>query len=275
MQDFSRKDHTITFVDTSPSELFHSLTDKILIFSHINYDNIEIDDIQLRQFKDTRTPERKLKAQDYVIDCFEKRKVTGYGTIKWNSQKLALYNATTLLVSYGFISSRQFTISDRIDIANENVSYGHLLSLSWYSVLLSLCAREIAVWTKFEKKEKGLILMDLLPGDSIDSSRNLNIVRHLIKNSILDGLFEDAIKNNHLKHIAFGYGSKEGSTRDLKKSPPNTISDWITQSFYCKLKCEKIIKDDTYETNIQYSKLADYLVEKKFFLIDRPFTLNE
>lgn len=152
MQEFSRKDSTITFVDTSPSELIHSLADKILIFSHINYDNIEIDEIQLRQFKDTRTTERKLKAQDYIIDCFEKRKIAGYGTVKWNTQKLALYNATTLLVASGFISSRQLIVSDRIDIAGENVSYGHLLSLSWYSVLLSLCAREIAVWIKFEKK---------------------------------------------------------------------------------------------------------------------------
>ncbi len=275
MQEFSRKNNTITFVDTSPSELIQSLADKILVFSHINYDNIDIDDIQLRQFKDTRTIERKLKSQDYVIDCFEKRRISGYGTIKWNSQKLALFNATTLLVAYGFISSQKLTISDRVDIAGENVSYGHLLSLSWYSVLLSLCAREIAVWAKFEEKDKGLILMDLLPGDSTVSSRNLNIVRHLVKKSILDGLFEDAIKNHNLKHIAFGYGSIEGSTKALKNSPPNTISDWITQSFYCKLKCEKIIRDDSYETNIQYCKLADYLIDNKFFLIDKPFKLNE
>jgi hypothetical protein len=274
MQEFSRRDNTISFVDTSPSELIHSLSDKILIFSHINYANIEIDDIKLRQFKDIRK-ERKLKAQDYIINCFENRKIAGYGTVKWNTQKLALYNATTLLVAYGFISSRQLTITDRIDIAGENVSYGHLLSLSWYSILLALCSREIGVWTNFEKKDKGLILMDLLPGDSINSSRNLNIVRHLIKNSILDGLFKDAIKNNNLKHIAFGYGSKEGSTKDLNNSPPSTISDWITQSFYCKLKCEKIIKDDTYETNLQYAKLANYLIDNKLFLVDKPFTLTE
>ncbi|MFN3794888.1 MAG: hypothetical protein ACK4RX_09500, partial [Chitinophagaceae bacterium] len=103
----------------------------------------------------------------------------------------------------------------------------------------------------------------------------LNIVRHLIKKSILDGLFEDAIKNNHLKHITFGYGSKEGSTRDLKNSPPSTVSDWITQSFYCKLKCEKIIRDESYENNAQYTKLADYLIDKKFFLVDKPFTLTK
>ena len=85
MQEFSRRDHTITFVDTCPSELIHTLADKILIFSHINYDNIEIDQITLRQFKDTRTEERKLKMQEYVINCFETKKITGYGVIHWNS----------------------------------------------------------------------------------------------------------------------------------------------------------------------------------------------
>jgi hypothetical protein len=276
MRDFSRKDHTITFVDTCPSELIHSLTDKILIFSHINYDNIEFDEIRLRQFKKTRTIERKLKAQDYVIECFESKKITGYGIIRWNTQKLALHNASTLLISSGFITASQLHSPERIEIAGENVSVGHLLSLAWYAVLLSLCPREISIWTKrVEGKEKSLILMDLLPGDSIDSSRNLNIVRFIIKNSILDGLFSDAIKDKKLQHIAFGYGSKEGSTKDLKKSPPSTISDWITQSFYCKLRCEKIIKDELFESNIKFSKLADYLIEKKFFLIDPPFRLTE
>jgi len=117
--------------------------------------------------------------------------------------------------------------------------------------------------------------MDLLPGDSVESSRNLNVVRYIIKNSILNGLFSDAIKDKQLKHIAFGYGSKEGSSKDLKNSPPYTISDWITQSFYCKLKCEKIIKDEAFDTNIKFAKLADYLIEKKFFLIDKPFRLTE
>lgn len=275
MQEFSRKDHTITFVDTCPSELIHTLADKILIFSHINYDNIEIDQIKLRQFKDTRTEERKLKMQEYVINCFETKRITGYGVIHWNFQKIALANAFTLLKFMGFQIPTQFNNSDRIDIAGENVSIGHLLSLSWYSVLLSLCAREISVYTKVENKQKALILMDLLPGDSIKSSRNLNIVRFLIKNSILDGMFSEAIKSKSLKHIAFGYGTKDGSTKDLKNSPTNTVSDWITQSFYCKLRCEKIVKDEHFEENLKFSKLADYLIDKKFFLVDKPFHLIE
>jgi hypothetical protein len=275
MQEFSRKDHTITFIDTCPSELIHTLTDKILIFSHVNYDNIEIDQIKLRQFKDTRTEERKLKMQEYVINCFETKKITGYGVIHWNSQKIALANAFTLLRFMDIQIPNHFSNSDRIDIAGENVSVGHLLSLSWYSILLSLCAREVSIYTKVENKQKALILMDLLPGDSIQSSRNLNIVRFIIKNSILDGMFSDAIKSKNLKHIAFGYGTKDGSTKDLKNSPTNTVSDWITQSFYCKLRCEKIVKDEHFEENLRFSKLADYLIEKKFFLVEKPFHLTE
>jgi hypothetical protein len=275
MQEFSRKDHTITFVDTCPSELIHTLTDKILVFSHINYDSIEIDQIKLRQFKDTRTEDRKLKTQDYVINCFETKKITGYGVIRWNSQKIALGNAFNLLKFMNIQIPSGFSNSERIEIAGEKVSVGHLLSLSWYSVLLSACAREIGVYTKVENKQKALILMDLLPGDSIQSSRNLNIVRFLIKNSVLDGMFSDVIKSKNLKHIAFGYGTKDGSTKDLKNSPPNTISDWITQSFYCKLRCEKIIKDEHYEMNLRFSKLANYLTDKKFFLVDKPFRLTD
>lgn len=275
MQEFSRRDHTITFVDTCPSELIHTLADKILIFSHINFDNIELDEIKLRQFKDTRTQERKLKMQDYVINCFETKKITGYGVIHWNSQKIALSNAYTLLKSLGFKADENIDPSDRVDIAGENISMGHLLSLCWYSVLLSLCAREISIYTKVENKNKAIILMDLLPGDSVNSSRNLNVVRYLIKHSILDGMFSDAVKAKKLTHIAFGYGSKEGSTKDLKNSPPNTILDWITQSFYCKLRCEKIIKDEFYEDNLKFSKLANYLIDKKFCLIENPFRLTE
>ena len=107
-------------------------------------------------------------------------------------------------------------------------------------------------------------------GDRIESSRNLNIVRHIIKHSILDGMLEDAIKSKQLSHIAFGYGSKEGSTKNLKNSPPSTVSDWITKSFYCKLRCEKIVADEFFESNIRFSKLADYLIEKTFFLINPP-----
>src|ERR1035437_6508156 len=184
MQEFSRRDHTITFVDTSPSELIHTLADKILVFSHINFDNIEFDEINLRQFKDTRTTERKLKAQDYVIDRFETKKITGYGIIRWNTQRLALSNATNLLISSGLLKGNNLKPSDRIDIAGEKVSIGHLLSLSWYALLLSICSREVSIWTTVEKKIKAIILMDLLPGDSIDSSRNFNIVRYIIKNSI-------------------------------------------------------------------------------------------
>lgn len=275
MQEFSRKDHTITFVDTCPSELIHTLSDKILIFSHINYDNIELDEIKLRQFKDTRTDHRKLKMQDYIINCFESRKITGYGIIHWNSQRIALSNANALLKSIGLEISNRIRPSDRVDIAGENVSVGHLLSLSWYSVLLSLCAREISIYATVENKTKALILMDLLPTDSLLSSRNLNIVRFLIENSILDGMFSDAIKAKNLKHIAFGYGTKDGSTKDLKNSPTNTVSDWITQSFYCKLRCEKIVQDEFYNDNLKFSKLAEYLIEKKFFLIERPFRLTE
>lgn len=274
MRDISRKDHTITFVDTSPSELIHSFSDKLLIFSHINFDNIEIENVKLRQFKETRSVERKLKSQNYIIECFENKKVTGYGIIRWNTQKLALHNASTLLLSSDLITDSQLTNSERIDFAGENISVGHLLSLAWYSVLLSLCSKELSIWTKLvERKEKGLILMDLLPGDSIESSRNLNIVRYIIKNSILDTLFTEAMNDKKLKHLAFGYGSKEGSTKELKNSPPNTVSDWITQSFYCKLRCEKIIKDDSFDTNIRFANLADYLLEKKLFLIDKPFRL--
>lgn len=275
MKEFSRKDNTIVFVDTSPSELIHTLTDKILVFSLINYHNIEFQEVKLRQFKDTRTLDRKLKAQDYIINCFERRKISGYGTIAWNTQKLALHNANFFLTSQKLLTKNQLDRSERIDIAGENISIGHFLSLTWYSLVLARNASTVAYMTKFEKKTKSAILLDLLPGDSINSSRNLNVVRYIINNSILNGLFEEAIRDNKLDYIAFGYGMKDGSTKTLKNQPPFTISDWITQSFYSKLRCEKIVLDEHYNDNIKFSLLANYLIEKKFFLIAPPFTLTE
>lgn len=275
MTNFSRSDHTFTFVDTSPSELIHALNDKILVFSHINFDHLDFNEIKLKQFKETRR-ERKLKAQDYIIECFETRRVIGYGVIKWNTQRLALHNASTFLISSGFITPSQLLSLSRVEIAGENVSTGHLLSLAWYAILLSGCARETSIWTKrVEAKEKSLILMDLLPGDSIESSRNLNIIRFIIKNSILDGLFSDAIVDKQLQSIAFGYGAMDGSTQAQKRFAASVISDWVTQSFYCKLRCEKIIRDEVYDTNMKFSKLAEYLMEKKLFLIESPFKFED
>lgn len=275
MEEVSREDHTLVFVDTSPSELIHNLTDKILIFTLINFHNIEFDHVRIKQFKDTRTLDRKLKTQDYIINCFETGKIAAYGAIAWNTQKLALYNANVLLASQKLLTEAQLYNSERIQIADENVSVGHFLSLAWYSLVLSRLADTVAFMTKFEKKSKAVILLDLLPGDSLHSSRNLNIVRYIINNSILDGLFRDAITKNKLEHIGFGYGMKDGSTKELKNHPPLTITDWITQSFYSKLRCEKIIRDEHYDDNIKFSLLANYLMEKKLFLIAQPFTLKE
>jgi hypothetical protein len=275
MKEISRRDNAIVFVDTSPSELIHTLSDKILIFSIINYLNIEFDEVKLKQFKDTRTLDRKLKAQDYIIDCFEKGKIVGYGNIVWNSQRIALKNAFVLLTSEKLLAKKAHNLAERIAIAGENLSVGHFLSLAWYALALAGNFSPVAYMAKFERKTKALILLDLLPGDSVDSSRNLNVVRYIIRNTILDGLLEDAVKQNSMDYIAFGYGIKDGSTKILKNQPPLTITDWITQSFYSKLRCEHIIKDEHYEDNMKFSLLANYLLERRQFLIAQPFTLEE
>jgi len=53
--------------------------------------------------------------------------------------------------------------SSRIDIAGDNVSAGHLLSLGWYAVHLSLFTRDTSIWTKRgEGKENSNNSIDLV-----------------------------------------------------------------------------------------------------------------
>jgi hypothetical protein len=270
----SRRTHTILFVDTSPSELIHTLNDKILVQSLINYFDVNYEDIEVRQFKNTRTKERKLATQKRIIEYFESGLVRGCGIINWNSQRIAIGNAMKFAVDAGYLRPNELIMENRIQVASEDISVGHFLSLVWYAITLATNFNHAAILTKFEKKSRSLILLDLLPGDRVGSFRNLNVVKHIIQNSQLDSLFNDAVQD-HKVNIGFGYGSRDGSTKLLKAEQPLCISDWITHSFYAKLRREKIVPDELHAELEPFTDLADYLIGKGFFKVEIPFRFSD
>lgn len=270
----SRQSHAVLFMDTSPSELIHTLGDKILVQSLINYFDVDFDKVKILQFKDTRTLPRKLAAQKRIIEGFEAGHIRGCGIITWNTQRLAMQNARKFVVDTGYVQPHELILDDRIQVAGEEISIGHFLSLAWYSIALAINFNHVAVLTKFEKKSKAMILLDLLPGDSAASSRNLNVVKYIIRNTDLNGLFDDVVQH-HKVSIGFGYGSRDGSTKELKREPPLCVSDWITHSFYAKLRREKIVRDEKYEELEPFTALADYLIEKGFFKVAPPVRFTD
>lgn len=272
--EISRRTHTILFIDTSPSELIHKLSDKIIVQTLINYFEVDYNRIQLQQFKNTRTSKRKLETQKRIIEGFENGIIRGCGCVTWNSQRLAMQNACKFVVDAQYLSPEQLILGERITISGEEVSIGHFLSLSWYAISIATNFNYAAILAKFENKHNAMMLLDLLPGDSIESSRNLTIVKHIIRNTILNDMFEDAVKHNKI-NLAFGYAARNGSTSDLKREAPLCLSDWITYSFYAKLRREKIISDDKYESLAPFTELADYLVEKGFFKVAPPFKFTD
>jgi hypothetical protein len=56
---------------------------------------------------------------------------------------------------------------------------------------------------------------------------------------------------------------------------PNELSDWITHSFYAKLRREKIVPDELHVELEPFTDLVDYLIGKGFFKVEVPFRFSD
>jgi hypothetical protein len=264
----SRKDFTISYTDACPCELIHQTTHPYLSIALVNF--WEVDRTRLRpilQFKKTRGLERRKKTQDYIINCIEKGIIVPLGVVSWNERQAALQSGRVILNKYNLVP---FTDDLRaiVNIADEQLCYGHAVSLAWYSLALAIFAKNLGVMTKFERKVKAAILIDLLPGDNINFRKNLKLVNYIIDYSELSGFFTDTLKENGLDGIALAYGMKNDSTKAIKEDYEFTITDWIVQSFNSLILYEKFSLGKNSE-EFELAKLAQYLLYKRSFkLID-------
>lgn len=265
MFELSRRTHSLQYMDTCPSELMHTFPDKILVHSLINYYDLDFERVGVLQYKETRK-DRKLAVQQRIIDAFEKGYVKGCGVITCNSQLYAMENARKFLVDAGYLESGPIDLEERIEIAGQSIGAGVLLSLAWYALCLAMNFRTAAIFTQVEKKDKVFIALDFLPGDNGERSRSLNIIKEFTRNTQLRDLLEQAVYSYKVG-IGYGYAGDPGTGGSLKAAPPLCVSDWITHSFYAKLRREKVVADEKYEDLQPFTALADYLVEKGRFLI--------
>jgi hypothetical protein len=265
MFELSRRTHSLQFMDTCPSEYMHTFPDKILVHSLINYYHLDFEKVSVLQYKATRK-ERKLAAQERIINAFEKGHVQGCGVITCNSQRYAMENARKFLVDAGYLNSGPLDLEARIEIAGQVIGTGVLLSLAWYAYCLATNFRTAAIFTQVENKNKVFIAMDFLPGDNGQRSKSLNVIKEFTRHTQFRDLLEQAV--NHYKvSIGYGYAGDPSTGGSLKNAPPLCISDWINHSFYAKLRRKNIVPDDKHAQLQPFTALADYLEEKGMFKV--------
>jgi hypothetical protein len=264
----SREEFTIVYADACPSELIHNTTHPYLNISFVNFWNVSRERLKpIVQFKKTRGLDRRIKMQDYIIQCIEQGIIIPVGVSSWNERTSILQSGRVILNKYNLIPFKD-SLSEIISINEEKISYGHALSLAWYSLALAIFSKELGVMVGFEKKRKAAILIDLLPGDNLSFRKNLKIVNYIIDNSELGEFFSDTIKAKNLEGIGLAYGIKDGSTRAIKMEYEFTITDWIAQSFNSLIIYEKFNLGKNSD-EFKLAKLAQFLLHKgNFKLID-------
>lgn len=271
-EQLSERKEAIAFVDATPSELIHNSSDKYICIVLVHYLQIKRNQIdKLPQFKDSRTLDRRIKIQKKIIDYIKKEIISPIGILNFNYKNIALQNGKVILKK--FTKNENYDFLDKITIGNEEMKYGQSLSLAWYSIVLSKFLMEMGRIAKAENKNNVAILLDLLPGDNINSFRNMNTIKFLINNTELEEFQNLAIQENNLEKIGYGYGVKNESTREIKNSLDYVLTDWIVQSFYSLLKYEKE-NLDIYSSEFKLSELARYLINKKTFTIQKAYKLG-
>jgi hypothetical protein len=271
---FETKEYALGFVDACPSELLHNSSTKYICIVFVYFFFIKRNQLQnIRQFKKTRGLKRRLQTQNYIIDCIENKLMAPMGFSNWNERIVALENGKYILEQSKIVSGEK-EFSDLIKIEQENLSYGHCVSLGWYSIVLSVFLKEIGRIAKIESKSKVAILLDLFPGDNIYNQRSFNVIQEIINKSELIDFQFDAIQDNKLEIMGFAYGQKDGMTKGIKNEFEYTITDWIAQSFYSLLIYEKE-KLDKSSDEFQLSLLARYLTNKGVFKIKNAFSIKK
>jgi len=273
--ELERKTCTFSYVDVCPSELFHNTDSTHLAFVLTNFIHIEKPALnQIRQFKDTRGLDRRSKTMDYLINQIERNQILFMSIGYLTHKSVAFDNGKNFLLHHKLIT--EYTDNNvRVRINDFETSVGQLISLTWYSVMLSAFAKEVGTFIKFEKKGQGMIFLDLLPGDNQDDKRTkLEVMKYLTGHSELKSFFDEAVRDNGIERIGYGYGMKNNSTKDLKNDFEFVITDWIAQSLYC-LNSKGLTKnEDEEKRNFELSKLANYLTKKGYLKVIPPVSLT-
>lgn len=263
---------SLNYIDASPSELIHNSDEKFISIIFVHFFHISRNKLkQISQFKKTRGIKRKLQTQKYIIDSLDNNLINLCGISNWNLSEVALKNGAHIL-NLSMNVEKDKSLNDDIVINGISVNYGLCVSLGWYSIVLASFMSQIGQIARVTNKKNAAILLDLLSGDSIFNFRNIKIVENIIDNSILSKFQTDAIQTNKLETLGFGYGQKNGNTKDLKNDFEYVIVDWIVQSFHSLLQFEK---DNLNKDSEEYklSELARYLIHKRKFRISDAFEL--
>lgn len=269
---FDTKEYALGYADASPSELLHNSDSKYICIALVYFFYTKRSQLRkISQFKKTRGIKRKLQTQKYIIDSIENGLIAPVGISNWNESSVALENGKYILKEAGIVTDEK-DFSDLIEIGEHSLSYGHCVSLGWYSIVLSTFLKQIGQIAKIENKSKVAILLDLLPGDRIHNLRSFNVVEKIIDKSILEEFQMEAIEENGLEIMGYAYGLKDGTTKGIKNDFEYVITDWIVQSFYSLLIYEKEKLKKTSD-EYQLSLLAKYLIDKGVFKIRNAFKL--
>ena len=223
---------SLSYFDACPSELFLSSNSEYITHAGIHYFMIKKHELKkIPQFKKSRGLGNKLKWINYLTENIENEKIRFYCRAINTNRTIGFRNGLSFLLKEGIINSKHnLNLNEKIKYQKNEISIKNLIALSWYAISLILISQKLAFITKIENKKQFVFLLDLLPTDSILSTRYFELFKSLVFDSHLFKYLNEDLLENKLEKFGIAYGLDNGSTKKIKNWHEYVITDWIVSS---------------------------------------------
>jgi len=267
-ENISAKEVSLSFFDACPSELFFYSDSEYITHTGVHYFMIYKPGLKkIPQFKNSRGLNNKLKWIAYLIENIENKKIRFYCRAINTKKSIGLENGFNFLLKEGIISSvNNIDINQKVKYKDNEISIKNLITLSWYAISLILISQKLAIISKNENKRKFAFLLDLLPTDSVLSTKNFKIFKSLVFDSHLYNYLQEDLRENQLERFGIAYGHDNGSTRKIKNWHEYVITDWIVHCINYSANNKNVHSEK--EKFIEFVK---YLTSKKMLdILESP-----
>lgn len=249
------------FLDVMPSEQ-GSINDTDLLF----YTNVffsgngeKIKDI--KEYKDCSKYTRKQTSQ-ILCELIGSDKLWINARAYYCRGNIALENGKQLLSEITNTDKSKINEKTEFIINNQKLNYKRALMYANYAIVLSLFSINMSSIMKSLNKTDGNIILDFLPGDQLDKTKQpgLELVKWITDNSeFLNNIWRESAEFCKAKSIGFAYAQMESKIGFA-------LSDWIAQSIHACANAE------SFRANIKSKReIRRRLVADIFFAILEQF----
>lgn len=261
----SARDTVLAYVDSTPSELFMKDLSGKTIFTMVIIPPFKRENLQsLGQFKNSRSKRRGRKI-DALIKDIKEEKIEFIASATVVDKITALQSAKNFLRNNKILTLEIPNLNHELNLFGHTMSYGKLLCLTWYSICLYTRSSPILHIAGIAQKQAAAII-DLLPGDNSQYTRNLHLITAIADNSELRSSNLQEMKKLKVSNfgIVYGTGIQGTNFEPMKQTYELCLTDWISHSLYEKFS----IGGDA-----EVAKLANYLLEKGNLKIQKDFLI--